>query len=359
MENRPLIRSKELPLLKSLDPLIATEIQGGHITCRPHPKLDLFVLNYSPSVAHERRWNDGTLVCRGLIVDDQGNVVSRPFKKFFNLGEHVLPGLPDIPFGEPFTAYEKMDGSLGITYPTPDGLAISTRGSFESEQAVKGTQILRKQYVDALPLMDPELTYLFEIIYPENRIVVSYDEEELVLLGAIHTQSGQEVDPSDLRDLGFRQPEEWKVETLDDLPRDTRNFEGYVVKFQSGLRVKVKLDEYVRIHRLVCDLTPRRIWENLSEGDDIEETIKGAPDELHKELDTLVQDLRDQFEDECYDHTFAYDDLQLEFFDLRRDQALSIVGRCRNEGLNPSALFCLLDGKQAQFEKLMWDRIRP
>jgi len=359
MEDRPLIRSKDLPLLRSLDPLIATEIQGGYVTCRPHPELDLFVLNYAPSVAYEKRWNKATLQCRGLIVDDEGNVVSRPFSKFFNLGEHDSPDLPDVPLGESFVAYEKMDGSLGITYPTPDGLAISTRGSFESEQAVKGTQILRTKYSDKLSGLDPDLTYLFEIIYPENRIVVSYDEEELVLLGAIHTQSGQEVDPSDLRDLGFRQPEEWKVETLDDLPRDTRNFEGYVVKFQSGLRVKVKLDEYVRIHRLVCDLTPRRIWENLSEGDDIEETIKGAPDELHKELDTLVQDLRDQFEDECYDHAFAYDDLQLEFFDLRRDQALSIVGRCRNEGLNPSALFCLLDGKQAQFEKLMWDRIRP
>ena len=252
-----------------------------------------------------------------------------------------------------------VHNSLGITYPTPDGLAISTRGSFASDQAIKGTDILRTKYSDKLSGLDPDVTYLFEIIYPENRIVVSYDEEELVLLGAIHTQSGQELDPSDLRDLGFRQPKEWKVETLDDLPRDTRNFEGYVVKFQSGLRVKVKLDEYVRIHRLVCDLTPRRIWECLQRGDDIEETIKGAPDELHKELDALVQDLRDQFDDASYDHTFVYDDLHVEHLDLRRDQALAIVGRCKAEGLNPSALFCLLDGKQEQFEKLMWDRIRP
>lgn len=359
MEKRPLIRSEDLPLLKSLNPLIATEIQGHHITCRPHPELDLFVLNYAPSVAYEKRWNKATLQCRGLIVDGEGNVVSRPFTKFFNLGEHESADLPNVPVGESFIAYEKMDGSLGITYPTPDGLAISTRGSFASEQAVKGTEILRTKYSDKLSGLDPEVTYLFEIIYPENRIVVSYEEEELVLLGAIHTQSGQEIDPSELRDLGFRQPEEWKVETLDDLPRDTRNFEGYVVKFQSGLRVKVKLDEYVRIHRLVCDLTPRRIWECLQRGDNIDETIKGAPDELHKELDALVQDLRDQFDDECYDHIFVYNDLQLEFLELRRDQALAIVGRCKNEGLNPSALFCLLDGKQGQFDKLMWDRVRP
>ena len=252
-----------------------------------------------------------------------------------------------------------VHNSLGITYPTPDGLAISTRGSFASDQAIKGTDILRTKYSDKLSGLDPDVTYLFEIIYPENRIVVSYDEEELVLLGAIHTQSGQELDPSDLRDLGFRQPKEWKVETLDDLPRDTRNFEGYVVKFQSGLRVKVKLDEYVRIHRLVCDLTPRRIWECLQRGDDIEETIKGAPDELHNELNGLVSGLREQFHDVCYDHHVVYNEMQLDNMNLRRDQAMEITGRCLGTDLRPSPFFCLLDGKNEQFEKLMWDLIRP
>ena len=319
----------------------------------------LYVLNYAPSVAYERRWNKATLQCRGLIVDGEGNVVSRPWKKFFNLGEHESPDLPDVPVGEPFVAYEKMDGSLGITYPTPDGLAISTRGSFESEQAIKGTQILRDQYSDALPLMDPELTYLFEIIYPENRIVVSYGGDELVLLGAIHTMTGNEVDPDDLRHLPFRQPQEWRVESLDDLPKDVPNFEGYVVKFRTGLRVKVKLDEYCRIHRLVCDLTPRRIWENLSEGDDIDSIIKGAPDELHKELDGLVSDLREQFDDVCYLYHVVYNDMQLDDMLLRRDQALEITGRCLGTDLTPSPFFCLLDGKNEQFEKLMWGMIRP
>ena len=347
------------PLLTFLDPLIANEIQQGYITCRPHPELDLFVLNYSPAVAYEKRWNKATLQCRGLIVDGEGNVVSRPFKKFFILGEHVSPDLPNIPFGEPFVAYEKMDGSLGITYPTPDGLAISTRGSFESEQAIKGTELLRGKYATALEMLPPELTYLFEIIYPENRIVVSYDEEELVLLGAIHTMTGVEVDSEDLRHLPFRQPQEWRPESVDDLPMDTRNFEGYVVKFQSGMRVKVKLDEYVRIHRLVCDLTPRRIWENLSEGDDIDSIIKGAPDELHKELNGLVSDLREQFQDICYDYHVIYNEMQLDNMGLRRDQALEITGRCLGTDLNPSAFFCLLDNKQQQFEKLMWNLIRP
>jgi len=146
---------------------------------------------------------------------------------------------------------------------------------------------------------------------------------------------------------------------LDDLPKDVSNFEGYVIKFESGLRVKVKLDEYVRIHRLVCDLTPRRIWENLSAGDDIDSIIKEAPDELHKELDGLVSDLREQFADICYDYHVIYNEMQLDNMDLRRDQALEITGRCRDSDLKTSPFFCLLDGKNEQFDKLMWDLIRP
>ena len=96
--------------MQYLDPRIQFEIDEGYITARPHPSLDLYVLNYSSSVSYKRRWNEATLQCRGLIVDKQGRVVSRPFSKFFNLGEHVSPDLPDVPFGESFVAYEKMDG---------------------------------------------------------------------------------------------------------------------------------------------------------------------------------------------------------------------------------------------------------
>jgi RNA ligase len=42
--------------------------------------------------------------------------------------------------------------------------------------------------------------------------------------------------------------------------------EGVVVRFASGLRLKLKREEYVRLHRLVTGLTPRRIWEMLKDG---------------------------------------------------------------------------------------------
>ncbi len=47
-----------------------------------------------------------------------------------------------------------------------------------------------------------DYTYLFEIIYKENRIVCDYDFEDVVLLGVINTKTGIEVNlHSDTEDV--------------------------------------------------------------------------------------------------------------------------------------------------------------
>ena len=53
-------------------------------------------------------WDEITLQCRGLVTDNEGNVVARPFKKFFNIeeGKHTPT--------EEFEVFEKME----IEYPS-------------------------------------------------------------------------------------------------------------------------------------------------------------------------------------------------------------------------------------------------
>jgi len=343
-----------------LDPLIQSEIDAGYITCRPHPKHDLFVLNYAPAVQYERRWNAATMACRGLIVDGDGNVVARPFTKFFNIGEHESPTLPDLPIGDSFKAFEKMDGSLGISYGTPDGLAISTRGSFESDQAIKATEMLRTKYKDALPLMHDHITYLFEIIYPDNRIVVNYgDAEELVLIGATYTKSGIECEATDFPELPFRHPKVFTVEDLSDLPRDTSNFEGYVIMFEDGPRVKVKLDEYVKLHRLVHDMSPRRIWEALSSGENVEAMIAELPDELFDDLKAQAVDQMRAFENEVLRYHRLFKHLELHKLESRKDQAASIIKMSKFHEMNAGPLFSLLDVKSAAFTESIWKLVKP
>ena len=59
----------------------------GLLFSQKHPSLPLTIWNYSDKVQYEGLWDETLLQCRGLVTDDEGNVVARPFKKFFNMEE--------------------------------------------------------------------------------------------------------------------------------------------------------------------------------------------------------------------------------------------------------------------------------
>lgn len=127
---------------------LKTYVSSGLVSERKHPDLDLYIYNYTPYVQYNRLWDEVTLACRGLVLDSAGTVYARPFGKFFNLEEHSQRGMPSIP-DESFTVMEKMDGSLGIVFFGPDKkYHITTRGSFTSEQAIKGQSLLEKHGTD-------------------------------------------------------------------------------------------------------------------------------------------------------------------------------------------------------------------
>ena len=132
--------------------------EDGWLIKQTHPTLDLTIWNYSPRVQYERQWDDITIQCRGLVTNSKGEIVARPFKKFFNYEEHKQEDLPN----EEFVVYEKMDGSLGILFYYENEWILATRGSFTSEQSIKGTEMLKKYPLEKL---DRNNTYLFEIIY--------------------------------------------------------------------------------------------------------------------------------------------------------------------------------------------------
>ena len=263
-------------------------IMDGFISVREHPTAPLRIYNYTAKAQYEHAWNAATLTCRGLIADQQGAVVARPFHKFFNLEQ--VEQLPN----EPFEVYEKLDGSLGILYWIDDEPYIATRGSFDSTQARVATQLLRTYDLSNL---DRRYTYLFEIIYPENRIVVDYGERrELVLLAIIDTMTGDE---HPVHDIGF--PIATKHDNISDVPSlqalDWDNREGVVVRFASGLRVKVKCAEYVRLHRLLTGVTEKMILEEyLMTGADMTALLERVPDEFNAWLQQTVQHFRAQYD---------------------------------------------------------------
>lgn len=184
-------------------------------------------------------WNPATLLCRGLIVDAHDRIVARPFPKFFNWEEKQTADRLRAAAGRAggggdeakhrLEVYEKLDGSLGILYFYGGRPAIATRGSFDSPQARHATGLLHgAPYRAALAALNPAYTYLFEIIYPENRVVVDYGtRNELVLLAVCNTATGdflpwEQLQPT-VTKLPFRVvPRVEGVSTLEELAEYTK-----------------------------------------------------------------------------------------------------------------------------------------
>jgi RNA ligase len=276
------------------------EVDAGHVRVKKHPEGDLYIANYTEKAQYSRAWNDVTRACRGLIYETDGTIVARPFAKFFNLGEH-----PDFNLNRLLTGriFDKVDGSLGILYTAPDGRpAIATRGSFVSEQALFATEWYRNN-ADGYWEPNEDLTYLFEIIYPNNRIVVDYgDYKGLIALAAIDKATGLTVHDAHHETPMVPTPSYTfdaadADELLALLTSHRDNAEGFVIHLEDDTRVKIKHDEYVRLHRILTGLSERTIWLNLSEGGSLDEILEVAPDELYDWVTNVADDLKVQHRD--------------------------------------------------------------
>lgn len=240
---------------------------------------------YTQSAVYDRVWNDHTLVARGLIIDHE-KVVASPFPKFFNAfeGEQTIPDLS-------FEVLEKLDGSLGILFYYSGEWRVATKGSFISTQAKWAKEWISRHDLSSL---NKTTTYLTEIIFPENRIVVQYAESGLFLLAA-YREDGTELTYAELQELGrtlnWKLAKRQEISSTSELIERSKTLplteEGWVVRFENGLRLKIKGEEYLRIHRMVSRLTPLAVWEAMMMGDDLVAFRRDLPEEFWRDFDTI------------------------------------------------------------------------
>lgn len=353
------------------------EVEAGRVSASQTGSLTIF--KYTQSTHIDGTWNETNRVARGIIFDVDGTIVARPFPKFFNLNEREETKPGSLPWKSGVEVYEKVDGSCGagyVTYEYVDGVGevanwrLATPGSMESEQALYGTEMLNewthdcpglafaetgeavmyKRYkLEHLPL---DCTPVFEIIYPENQIVVNYgDTRELVLL-AIFEHNGTEWHPKRVDQIaelcGFRRPRRYDI-SADSLKRNSVPFEdneeGYVCRFGDGTRVKIKSPRYLQLHRLLDNLSPKGVIE-LIRGREYGVTIQGLPNELVLRFDDIrahVQGIHNEIHTEAAGH-YACMMSELGENRPRKAYALWVQGNVPNAltGL----VFSLLDGKE-------------
>ena len=298
-------------------------VAKGWISCRPHPTLPIRIYNYADPVhvlqdrtqeAFEAFWaSHEVCACRGLIVDNEDNIIARPQYKFFNLGQKAtimsdgpyygsLPSvdvnvvvdgffLAEEAVNRSITITRKMDGMMGILWEYNGQWGISTRGSFESAGADFASEKWQKfvKY-GATEFVPKDYTLIFEIIANHLRIVVPYNWEGLCLLTAVNKVTGEEMPYEQLKQVweninqyakvvgpdGTLVPgRPWcrlveKVDiSIDEAKADpSKEDEGYVVAINRSdlppIKAKVKLAEYCRLHKLITNITPQAIWSELA-----------------------------------------------------------------------------------------------
>lgn len=352
------------------------EILEGYVKSQQHPFLPLTILNYTDKATYERRWNAVTLHCRGLIIQsDTGEIIARGPRKFFNYGE---PSAKQYPLGQTVEVTTKHDGSLGIGWRYEDEhgtlfYGIATRGSFTSEQAYHATNLITSQRGHNQPyeLMfdtldqyaEGEISYICEIVYPENRIVLDYGErDELLPLGTVNHQTGLIQWRPKFDHHGFELVPNSNVlgpitlgEALSlSIPDDE---EGYVLDILVDGEVidhiKLKGDRYKELHAAIFGLSEKAIWEQMVEGTHFD-FIAALPDEVQPWANEVCDRLSDEYE--AYFYLINYVCTIMDGMLTRREQAEYLKAH-HPEIMSP--VFSLLDGKPDRKAEWIWKKIKP
>lgn len=241
--------------------------------------------------------------CRGLMFDKQGNLISRPFHKFFNIGEREETSIENVNAKfelDPLLfngtdnciIMEKLDGSMLRPLKIDGEIRWATKMGF-SDVALQAQEFWDNNATKPLynyinDCLDFGTTPLFEFTSPDNKIVIGYDETQIRILGCRINETGEYLYPK----KGSKHPFQKCLTTHHNLiniqdrvshVRARTDSEGEVIQFVDGHMVKVKSDWYSRIHRIKDKIRDDRhivqcIMEN--EIDDVYPILD--PDDVYK-----------------------------------------------------------------------------
>ena len=361
-------------------------ITNGRVMRNSHNLFPLDIYNYTRATVQENDWDRVTSKCRGVIVNRHtGEIVARPFEKFHNygalVGAYAGAGGPiaEGATGEP-VIWEKLDGFMCTLYEWEGVHYLASKGSFHSVHAKWATAEFRKKWGATMPFLPKGYTAVFEGLNRDLRIVIDYrDRQELVLLAVVNNETGEEYLPEQLKAFagatGFKTPEQLRL-TLEEARKESLDEgivgeEGYVLTwYRAGtpFRLKMKFIEYIRLHRLVTNVSPKHIWEVLSQGQttELDEYFQNSTPWFKEFAEKWVRALTGEYRrilkdgDALYHKAmtevgFAYPESYRTLSELhgaRKTFALA-VGNSEFSGI----AFALLDNKD--LAPIVWKMVKP
>lgn len=297
--------------------------------------------------------------CRGLIFDTStGNLISRPYHKFFNVGEREETQLDKIDLTKPHIVLEKLDGSMIRPIPTKEGFRLATKAGI-TEVAMNAEVFIadKPEYADFISLMiyNVGATPIFEWVSRKNRIVVDYPDDQLILTAIRDNISGKYLPYETLVGWGsyYNIPvvksiagNETDITRVVEHIRKWDDGEGVVIRFEDGHMVKIKADDYVLRHKSKDAINQEK---NV-----IETIITDAVDDLIPLLTPEDADRIRKFEKAFW---LSIDDLAFEMAELfvkgnteypdKKDFAVEFVQK-QVKGIHAPIMYAIKGGKGAK-----------
>lgn len=286
---------------------LRTEFQIDHYR---HPELPLVGFKYRQDAP---RFHPVVRDARGVVLEDETwELVARPFRRFYNLGESPEDE-KEFDFTD-FEATSKEDGSLIILANYKGHWLVNTSGSFGFGKVGWSEKPWRTLFWEVSGIqesdLDPRWTYIFEMWTPFNKVVRTYQSPQVWLLSGYHIGGGWECTPSwrymESRRLGIKEPDTYQFRSaeevqmlLEERSRLDSTYEGVVLRDRADNRIKVKTQSYLALHYFYDNgacLAPKRLVPLYLSGDQDEvllhfPEIKPHLDEVGKKIGAAFFDL--------------------------------------------------------------------
>ena len=213
--------------------------------------------------------------CRGLIFDKVGNLISRPFHKFFNVGERIETQMVNLDMSADHVIMEKMDGSMVRPLIINGVLMLGTKMGV-TEVAQEAMKLLTDNVSGWLRgMVEMGKTPLLEYIAPTNKIVIQYEKAKLILLAVRDNLTGEYTLPDDspFETVPTYGSMEGNIQDYIARAREQQGREGDIIRWSDGHMAKSKNDWYVRIHKVKDMIRTERHILNIIVNEEMDDLI--------------------------------------------------------------------------------------
>jgi T4 RnlA family RNA ligase len=323
----------------------------------------------------DAKWNKHNLHFRSMVTDMEGYVLSCGFPKFFNYGEKP-DCYPDPEKHKYWSIEEKIDGSLVICDFVNGQFNMRTRGavSYKTQENWKDFELLPKKYPKILEYFpfDQDLTLLFEIVTPNNVIVIRPEDIDFYFLGAIDKETLTVLSYENTEQIWNvigrpKLPERFNFDKIKDLKtlsekiKSWKGKEGIVVSYNNNQnKIKIKSDWYCWIHKIKSQLNSENnlieyyVDLGMPEYQDFYTKVETDFDfELANQLKSQISKMADAGErvEKIVEGMKKFVS-SLKFFETRKQQAEHTLDSYGNTN-RASFVFTLLDGKELSKDQLV------